>query len=99
MVTVVTHVVIEEGKEPQWDAGFRERVEAAREQEGWRGVQLCIPLDAMNERVVVGTWETRAAWEAWHASDTFQRTREQMDASEIERRGEWWHEVVLEERR
>ena len=99
MVTVVTHVVIKEGDEPQWDAGFRERVEAARQQAGWMSVQLCIPLGAMNERVVIGTWETRADWEAWHATEAFQETREAMGASEAERRGEWWHELVIDERR
>jgi heme-degrading monooxygenase HmoA len=99
MVTVVTHVVIKDGEEPRWDAGFRERVEAARQQAGWLSVQLCIPLGAMNERVVIGTWETRADWEAWHATEAFQETREAMDASEAQRRGEWWHEVVIDERR
>jgi heme-degrading monooxygenase HmoA len=96
MVTVVTHIVIKNGEEPQWDAGFRERVEAARQQAGWVSVQLCIPLGAMNERVVIGTWKTRADWEAWHATEAFQETREAMDASEAERRGEWWHELVID---
>ena len=53
----------------------------------------------MHERVVIGTWQTRADWEAWHATDGFQRTRAAMDGSEAERRGEWWHEVVVDERR
>jgi heme-degrading monooxygenase HmoA len=35
----------------------------------------------MNERVVIGTWETRADWEAWHATEAFQETREAMDAA------------------
>ena len=99
MMTIVTHLKIEPGKEPGWDDAFRRRVEAARNQRGWVGVQLCIPADAANERVVIGTWETRADWEAWHETGIFQETREQMEGAEIGSRREWWHEVVLDEHR
>lgn len=99
MMTIVTRVKIEPGKEPAWDAAFRKRVEAARKQPGWIGVQLGIPADAVNQRVVIGTWETRADWEAWHATDAFQKTREQMEGAETDAREEWWHEVILEEHR
>jgi heme-degrading monooxygenase HmoA len=99
MMTVVTHIRIVEGQEPEWDAAMRERVVAAREQAGFVSVQLCIPADALNERVVIGTWQSRADWEAWHESDTFRTTRARMDQCEGERKGEWWHEVVLAEHR
>jgi heme-degrading monooxygenase HmoA len=62
-------------------------------------VQLCLPLEAPDERVVIGSWETRAAWEAWNESDAFQSTRKRMDRCEVDPKGEWWHEVVLAERR
>lgn len=99
MMTIVTHIRIKEGREPAWDAAFRERVQAAKERPGFIGVQLCIPIDAMNERVIIGTWESRAEWEAWHGADAFRQTREQMEEADAKRRKEWWHEVVLEERR
>ena len=99
MVTIVTHLRIKEGQEPAWDAAFRERIEAAKEQPGFIGVQLCIPIDAMSERVIIGTWESRADWEAWHDADAFRQTREQMEEADTKRRKEWWHEVVLEEHR
>jgi heme-degrading monooxygenase HmoA len=99
MMTIVTHVTIQPGKEPAWDAAFRERVAAAKKQPGWVGVQLCIPADKLNQRVVIGTWETRAHWEAWHAADAFEKTRDQMEAGEPEARQEWWHEVIVEEHR
>jgi heme-degrading monooxygenase HmoA len=99
MMTIVTHVFIEPGKEPAWDAAWRERVNLARKQKGWVAVQLAIPSDAVNERVIIGTWETRADWEAWHTAEGFQRTREQMDGIETEARHEWWHEVIVEEHR
>jgi heme-degrading monooxygenase HmoA len=99
MMTIVTHVFIEPGKEPAWDTAWRARVQSARQQPGWVAVQLCIPSDAVNERVIIGTWENRAAWGAWHATDVFQSTREQMEGIETEMRHEWWHEVLVEEHR
>ncbi len=99
MMTIVTRVTIEPGKEPSWDAAFRERVNAVKKQPGWVGVQLSIPAGEINKRIVIGTWDTRADWEAWHATDAFQRTRQQMDGVETASREEWWHEVTLDEHR
>jgi len=98
-MTIVTHVTIEPSKEPIWDAAFRERVQAAKQQPGWVGVQLCIPTGVINKRVVIGTWETRAGWEAWYNAEAFQKTRAQMDGVETAAREEWWHEVTLDEHR
>ena len=98
-MTVVTHVRIKEGQEPAWDAAFRERVVAAKEQQGFVAVQLGIPAERMNERVVIGTWETRADWEAWHDTGAFAQTREQMEDADTKTRDERWYEVVLEEHR
>ena len=97
MMTVVTHIEIAEGQEPDWDAAMRDRVDAAKQQPGFVSVQLCIPVDGLNERVVIGTWQTRADWEAWHESGVFAETRERMDRCEVQRKGEWWHEVLLAE--
>ena len=35
MMTIVTHVRIEPGKEPGWDDAFRKRASAAKRQPGW----------------------------------------------------------------
>ena len=99
MMTIVTIVTIDPGKEPRWDAAFRDRVAAAKQQPGWVAVQVAIPADAPTRRVVIGTWENRADWEKWHASDAFQRTRNDMEGVEIAPRQEWWHEVILAEHR
>jgi heme-degrading monooxygenase HmoA len=99
MMTIVSHVRIKPGQEPVWDGVMRERIEAAKEQPGFVSVQLCIPVDAMNERVTIGTWETRADWEAWHGSEPFQQTRAQLEEPNTKKRRDWWHEVVLTERR
>ena len=99
MMTVVTHIKIAEGQEPTWDAAMRERITAAKAQPGFVSVQVGIPADALDGRVVIGTWQSRADWEAWHDTDSFRSTRERMDRCEVERQGEWWHEVVLAEQR
>ncbi len=99
MMTIVTHVKLKEGDEPEWDAAFRERVAAAKEQDGFVAVQLCIPTHALDERVVIGTWETRADWEAWHRTRDFHATRDQMQDADGDTRREWWHEVIIEEHR
>ena len=98
MMTIVTHVRIKAGQEPVWDAAMRERIEAAKQQPGFVSVQLCIPVDAMNERVIIGTWETRADWEAWHEDATFVETRKRLEGLEAQPGDQWWHEVILDVR-
>jgi heme-degrading monooxygenase HmoA len=99
MMTIVTRVTLKEGCEPRWDAAMKERLASARTQSGWIGGQLVIPLDGLNQRVIIGTWDTRADWEAWHADPKFQETRTQLEGLETEEKQEWWHEVVADLRR
>lgn len=98
MMTIVTHVTLKQGSEPEWDAAMRERLEAARGRPGWVGGQLLIPLDTLDRRVIVGTWQTRADWEAWHADAAFAETRKRMRGLEDGPSEQWWHEVVLDVR-
>jgi heme-degrading monooxygenase HmoA len=98
MLTVITETTLKPGMESQWDDAYRRRAEAVHDQEGWIGLQLLIPVDARNTRVVLGTWRSREDWEAWHESDVFLQTREQMDAAEeVEERNDRWFEVVTHE--
>jgi heme-degrading monooxygenase HmoA len=96
MMTIVTRLKLKEGKEPEWDAAMRERLSAAHDQDGWIAGQLLIPLDVVSERVIVGTWQTRAHWEAWHADPAFAETRKQLEGLEAGPAETWWHEVVLD---
>ena len=98
MMTIITRVEIKQGHEPAWDAAMRERVESARGQPGFVAVQLGMPTDDMSDRVIIGTWESRAHWEAWHATEPFQRTRELLEEPNAKTTYEQWYEVVLEER-
>jgi heme-degrading monooxygenase HmoA len=97
MMTVITEITIEPGQEPAWDRAFTERMQDAQTQPGWVSMQLLIPLNSPNKRLVVGTWQTRADWEAWHTTEAFQRTRAQMDAVQQESGQEQWYEVVTRE--
>ena len=98
MVTVVTRVRIKDGREAEWDEVFSQRVRSAREQPGFVFVQLCQPEGSRSERVVVGTWETRGNWEAWHHDAAFLETRKQLEeAGDEQQSSEWW-EVVVEAR-
>lgn len=54
---------------------MRERLDAACGQPGWVGGQLLLPLAALNKRLIVGTWATRADW---HEDEAFNETRERL---------------------
>lgn len=99
MMTIVTQVTLKEGTEPEWDAAMRERLTAARDQAGWIGGQLLIPLDGLNRRVIIGTWQTRADWEAWHTDPVFIETRRRLERLEARTHEESWHEVIEDVRR
>jgi heme-degrading monooxygenase HmoA len=94
MMTIVTHVTLKQGSEPDWDGAMRERLTAAAARSGWIGGLLLMPLDKLNRRVIVGTWQTRADWEAWHLDPAFEQTRQRMQGLETGEAEHWWHEVL-----
>ena len=96
MMTVVTYVTLQQGTEPEWDAAMRERLAAAKTQPGFVRGQLLLPLDGLNKRVIIGTWDTRAAWEAWHGDAAFVETRKRIEGLEAQPSDQWWHEVILD---
>jgi heme-degrading monooxygenase HmoA len=99
MMTIITHVTLRQGAEPEWDAAMRQRMMAARDQPGWIGGQILLPLDGLNRRVIIGTWQTRAHWETWHADAAFAETRRRLAGLEVSPREDEWYEVVEEIRR
>lgn len=98
MMTIVTHVTLTPGSEPEWDSAMRERLQTAKDRPGWAGGQLLIPLEHLNKRVIIGTWATRADWEAWHTDPAFESTRQRLAGLQQAPNEHWWHEVVLEQR-
>jgi heme-degrading monooxygenase HmoA len=98
MMTVITQVTLKSGCEPEWDAAMRDRLSAADGRPGWISGQLLIPLEGHNRRAVVGVWESRADWEAWHEDEAFAETRERMDGLQESRSEMAWYEVVTDAR-
>jgi heme-degrading monooxygenase HmoA len=94
MMTVITQVALKPGSEPEWDQAMRDRLAAAPGQPGWVGGQMLIPLDGLDRRVIVGTWTTRADWEAWHEDPAFQKTRQRMEGLQAQPSEMEWFEVV-----
>jgi heme-degrading monooxygenase HmoA len=97
MLTVITETTVRQGSDSDWDEAYRERAADARRQEGWVDLHLLIPVDDRRQRVVVGTWRDREAWERWHETDTFQRTRDRLDAATERHGDDRWFEVVEEQ--
>lgn len=96
MLTVITETTLHQGREADWDAAYHERAADARKQEGWIDLHLLVPVDDGSRRVVVGTWQDRDAWEHWHTTETFRRTRERLDAATAVHGEDRWFEVVEE---
>ena len=99
MMTIVTHVHLKEGAGREWDTAMRTRLSAAKKRPGWVGGQLLGQSDKADRRVIVGTWRTRADWEAWHQDPQFAETRQRLDGLESGPAEHWWHEVVLDVRK
>ena len=72
------------------------RLRAAEGCSGWVAGQLLRPTDKPHDRVIVGTWKSGEAWEAWHRDPSFRETRSRLDGLEARPAQESWHEVVEE---
>ena len=98
-VTVMTHVALrDESAAREWDSAMYARLEAARGQAGWIGGQLLRPVNDAGLRTIVGTWETREHWEAWHNEEAFRETRERLEGLQARPAETSWYEVVEERR-
>ena len=98
-VTVMTHVSLrDESAAREWDSAMYERLSAAHGQAGWIGGQLLRPVNDAMLRTIVGTWETREHWEAWHNEEAFRETREQLEGLQARPAETSWYDVVEEQR-
>ena len=48
--------------------------------------------------MIVGTWKSRANWEAWHGEEAFRETRERLEGLQTGPAEVAWHEAVLDRR-
>lgn len=98
MMTVMTRVTLKPGCESEWDEAMRDRLGVAPDQAGWIGGQMLIPPDRQNERIIVGTWNSRADWESWHDDPAFQETRQRLEKLQDKPDQMEWYEVAIEAR-
>lgn len=98
MMTVITRVRLTAGSESDWDETMRDRLKAAHDRPGWVGGQLLTPVDGPNRRVIVGTWQSRADWKAWHDDPAFLETRRRMEGLQEAPDDMEWFELVTEAR-
>ena len=96
MMTVITNVTLSEGAEPEWDRIMADRLANAADCGGWIRGEILMPLDGLNKRLIVGTWRSRADWEAWNQDSTFTDTSARLDALQTTTSGPQWHEVVVD---
>jgi heme-degrading monooxygenase HmoA len=98
-VTVMTHVALRDAPAArEWDSAMYERLSAARDQAGWICGQLLRPANDALLRTIVGTWQTREHWEAWHNEEAFRDTRERLEGLQSRPAETSWYEVVEEQR-
>ena len=98
-MTVVSTARLRPGREGEWDTAVRARFESARDRQGWISGQLLTPTDEPHTRVIVGTWQSREDWEAWHHDPAFLEQRSTLEQLEEEPSRTEWFEVVADARR
>jgi heme-degrading monooxygenase HmoA len=98
-MTVMTHVALrDESAAQEWDSAMYARLNAAHGQAGWIGGQLLRSANDRTLRTIVGTWDTREDWEAWHNEEAFRETRERLEGLQSRPAETTWYEVVEDQR-
>jgi heme-degrading monooxygenase HmoA len=94
MESVITRVSVNEGAESDWEAVMRDRMTAAESIRGWIGGSILAPEDDTGARLILGLWETRAAWKEWHEAPAFRATAERLQGLERDAGEASWNDVV-----
>lgn len=95
MMTVITRVQLhDEDVVGEWDRAMKDRMSTAEGVDGWISGQVLEPVDAPHRRVIVGVWESRDHWKAWHDDPTFRSTRERLDSLGVDDGDTVWHEPI-----
>jgi heme-degrading monooxygenase HmoA len=98
MLTVITTTRLRQGAGGEWDAAIDERFRSAHGRTGWVSGQLLNPEDDSDVRVIVGTWENRDDWKAWHDDPAFLEQRDRLEALAAEPSSVVWCAVVADAR-
>jgi heme-degrading monooxygenase HmoA len=96
MKTVITETTVKAGQEQVWNEVYRRRLEDARRQPGFVGMELLIPEGEPNRRLVVGTWRSKDDWSAWHQTESFKQSRDAMNAATSDDGTPSWYDVETE---
>jgi heme-degrading monooxygenase HmoA len=96
MMTVITTTRLKPGADQEWDAAIGERFQSARERPGWICGQLLTPLEALDARVIVGTWRAKDDWKAWHQDPAFAGQRSRLEELEAVPSTTAWYTVVAD---
>lgn len=94
MMTIVTQVTLREDGLEQWDQAMQERVDAAKDRPGWVAVQLLRAVELPQRRAIVGTWQSREDWAAWHDDEAFRETRTRLEGLQDGPSETVWYEVM-----
>lgn len=94
MMTVVTTMKLQPSSAADWDQLIEERFRSAHHCDGWISGQLLSPADAEDTRVIVGTWRSKADWDAWHEDPAFLATKRPLDEIESEAHSSVWFDVI-----
>jgi heme-degrading monooxygenase HmoA len=98
MMTVLTTSKLRPAGQEEWDAAIRERFDSAQRMPGWVSGQLLTPEDDPLSRVIVGTWNSREDWMAWHDDPAFLDKRTVLEALESAPNVTRWFYVVADAR-
>lgn len=98
MMTVVTTMKVNPQTRGEWDAVIRERFRSAHDRPGWVGGQLLAPANTPDALVIVGTWESREAWEAWHSDPAFLESRNRLEDLQAGEQLMVWYDVLEDAR-
>ena len=94
MLTVITRVDLAEDVVDEWDAAMRDRMSTAENVEGWVSSAVLRPVDSPHRRVILGVWESRRHWQAWHEDPRFEATRRRLDGLGVDDGDTVWHDQV-----
>lgn len=56
-----------------------------------------MPTGKPNERLIIGTWESREDWQAWHDDQQFLETRQRLEVVDEKTKDSAWHDVKVEQ--
>ena len=94
MMTVITRVSLDERDDEAWDDAMRRRMATAESVDGWVSGQILAPEGHRSDRVIVGVWESRDHWKAWHEDPTFEETRARLEELGVDDGDTIWHESI-----